>query len=190
MGMESNRYPRDTDLNQAGHPMFDTMTFTKIVGSLCGALLIFLMGKWAAESLYHVGGGHGEEHASGFVIAVEENDAPVEEVTVDFATLMAAADADKGEKVWGKCRACHKLDGTDGTGPHLNGVVDRAVGSVAGFGYSGALSAVADVWTPENLDAFLENPRGYAPGTSMGFAGLPKAEDRVNLIAYLQGTQG
>ncbi|SMX47525.1 c-type cytochrome [Maliponia aquimaris] len=171
--------------------MFDTMTFTKIVGGICGALLIFLMGKWAAESLYHTGGGHGgEEHASGFVIAVEEGDAPVEEAAADFPTMMAAADAEKGEKVWGKCRACHKLDGTDGTGPHLNGVVDRAVGSVGGFGYSGALSAVAEVWTTENLFHFLENPKGFAPGTSMGFAGLPKAEDRVNLIAYLQTTGG
>lgn len=171
--------------------MFDTMTFTKIVGGVCGALLIFLMGKWAAESLYHTGGGHGgEEHASGFVIAVEEGEAPAEEAVVDFATLMASADAAAGEKVWGKCRACHKLDGADGTGPHLNGVVDRAIGSVAGFGYSGALNQVGDAWTTENLFHFLENPKAVAPGTSMGFAGLPKATDRVNLIAYLQGTNG
>ncbi|SNS36460.1 c-type cytochrome [Antarctobacter heliothermus] len=170
--------------------MFDTMTFTKIVGGVCGALLIFLMGKWAAEGLYHTGGGHGdEEHAAGFAILVEEAE-PVEEVEVDFASLMAAADADKGERVWSKCRACHKLDGSNATGPHLDGVVARNVGSVDGFNYSGKLSEVADVWSPENLFAFLENPRGFAPGTTMGFAGLNKAEDRVNLIAYLQTTGG
>ncbi|MBV7396304.1 c-type cytochrome [Mameliella sediminis] len=169
--------------------MFDTMTFTKIVGGVCGALLIYLMGKWAAEVLYHPAGhGHGEEHAAGFAILVDDGPAPEAEEGPDFATLMAAADAGKGEKVWGKCRACHKLDGTDGTGPHLDGVVERAVGSVAGFGYSGKLSEAADVWTPENLFAFLENPKGFAPGTTMGFAGLKKAEDRVNLIAYLQTT--
>ena len=79
--------------------MFDTMTFTKIVGGVCGALLIFLLGKWAAESLYHTGGGHGgEEHAAGFAIQVEEGE-PVEEEEVDFATLMASADAGKGERV-------------------------------------------------------------------------------------------
>mgnify|MGYP003709562721 CR=1 FL=1 len=61
----------------------------------------------------------------------------------------------------------------------------RDVGSVAGFGYSGALVAVADVWTPENLQAFLENPRDFAPGTKMSFSGLKDAEDRANLIAYL-----
>lgn len=170
--------------------MFDTMTFTKIVGGLCGALLIFLMGKWAAESLYHTGGGHGgEEHAAGFAIQVEEGE-PVEEEEVDFATLMASADAGKGERVWGKCRACHKLDGNDAVGPHLNGVVGRTVDAVDGFGYSGALEEVVDVWTPENLFHFLENPRSFAPGTAMGFAGLPKPEDRVNLIAYLQTTEG
>ncbi|MBW4981890.1 cytochrome c family protein [Mameliella sp. CS4] len=170
--------------------MFDTMTFTKIVGGVCGALLIFLLGKWAAESLYHTGGGHGgEEHAAGFAIQVEEGE-PVEEEEVDFATLMASADAGKGERVWGKCRACHKLDGNDAVGPHLNGVVGRQVDAVEGFGYSGALEEAADVWTPENLFHFLENPRSFAPGTAMGFAGLPKPEDRVNLIAYLQTTEG
>lgn len=170
--------------------MFDTMTFTKIVGGVCGALLIFLMGKWAAEGLYHTGGGHGdEEHAAGYAILVEEAE-PVEEVEVDFASLMAAADADKGERVWSKCRACHKLDGSNATGPHLDGVVARNVGAVDDFNYSGKLSEAADVWTPENLYAFLENPRGFAPGTTMGFAGLNKSEDRVNLIAYLQTTGG
>lgn len=168
--------------------MFDTMTFTKIVGGVCGALLIYLMGKWAAEGLYHAGGGHGDDHhVAGYVIQVDEAEEPVEEV-IDVAALLSAGDADKGEKVWGKCRACHKLDGSNGTGPHLDGVVDRNVDAVDGFNYSGNLSGAADVWTPENLFAFLENPRGYAPGTTMGFAGLKKETDRANLIAFLQTT--
>ena len=108
-----------------------------------------------------------------------------------FAELLAAADPGKGERVWGKCRACHKVeDGANGTGPHLFGVVGRDVGSVAGFGYSGALVAVADVWTPENLQAFLENPRDFAPGTKMSFSGLKDAEDRANLIAWLDSLDG
>ena len=62
----------------------------------------------------------------------------------------------------------------------------RAVDAAEGFGaYSGALEQVADVWTPENLFGFLENPRGYAPGTTMGFAGLKDPQDRADLIAYL-----
>ncbi|MEM9717575.1 MAG: cytochrome c family protein, partial [Pseudomonadota bacterium] len=73
-------------------------------------------------------------------------------------------------------------------GPYLHGVVGRNVGSADGFGYSGNLVAVADVWTPEALDGFLESPSGYAPGTTMAFAGLKKAADRANLIAYLNET--
>jgi len=166
----------------------DTMTFTKIIGGFCGALLVFLLGNWAAESLYHVGpSGHGEEHVAGYEIALEDGEGEAaEEEEVDFATILASADAGKGEKVFGKCKACHKLeDGANGTGPHLYGVVNRAVGSVDGYGYSGALVAVADVWDPEHLNGFLTNPKSYAPGTKMGFAGLKSVDDRANLIAYL-----
>ena len=172
--------------------MLDTMTFTKILGGFCGTLLIFLMGKWAAETIYHVGaGGHGEEVTQAYVIDTgSEDEGGSEEAPADFETVFASADAGAGERVFGKCRACHKLDGSDAVGPHLNGVVGRDVGSAAGFGYSGALSEAADVWTPENLNAFLENPRGYAPGTTMSFNGLPSVEDRANLIAYLDSTEG
>lgn len=170
--------------------MFDTMTITKAGGALCGSLLVFLLGGWAAEGLYHTGGGHGDgEHAQAYVIDTGAEETETAEETVDFATLYAAADAAAGEKVFAKCKACHKIDGNDGTGPHLNGVVDRAKAASAGFGYSDALKGMADTaWTPENLYAFLENPRGYAPGNKMSFAGLPKSEDRVNLIAYLATT--
>ncbi|MFZ5962465.1 c-type cytochrome [Thalassococcus sp. BH17M4-6] len=172
--------------------MLDTMTFTKVLGGFCGALLIFLLGKWGAETIYHVGGGHGEEGQQAYLIETGSDDAEGggEEEEADFETLLASADVGAGEKVFGKCRACHKLDGTDATGPHLNGVVGRDVGSVSGFNYSGALSEAADVWTAENLNGFLENPRGYASGTSMSFNGIPDTEDRANLIAYLDSTEG
>jgi cytochrome c len=110
---------------------------------------------------------------------------------VDFAALMAAADPAVGENVFAKCAACHSLEGVEGTGPHLNGVVGRPKASVAAYpDYSSAILALtAEAWTPENLNGFLEDPRGYMPGTAMGFNGLPKAEDRANLIAYLATTQ-
>lgn len=171
--------------------MFDTMTFTKVLGAVCGSLLLFLFAKWGAESLYHVGaGGHGydEEKVVGYLIETEGADAEPEEevVEVDFATVLASADAGKGARVFNKCKACHKLeDGENATGPHLYDVVGRAVAAADGFGYSGALSEAADVWSAENLNAFLEDPRGYAPGTSMSFRGLGDVEDRANLIAYL-----
>lgn len=167
--------------------MFDTMTVTKAGGALCGSLLVFLLGGWAADALYSTGGGHGGESTQAYVIdtGAGEAEAAAEEGP-DFATLYAAADAGAGEKVFAKCRACHKVDGSNGTGPHLDGVVDRAKAAVDGFGYSDALKAMGDTaWSPENLNAFLTNPRAYAPGNKMSFAGLPKADERVNLIAYL-----
>lgn len=172
--------------------MTDTMTLTKTAAALCGALLIFLLGGWAGELLYHSGGGHGkgDHHAQAYTIDTGEDDHggdEAEEEVIDFAAIFAAADAAKGEKVFGKCRSCHKLeDGANGTGPHLYGVVDRAMANVDGFGYSSALSEKGEAWTAENLYAFLENPKGYVQGTSMAFAGLRKSEDRANLIAYLQ----
>lgn len=166
--------------------MFDTMTITKIAGGLFGAWLILLLGKWGADEIYHTKL-HGE---ASYVIEVESASADAEpEEAVDVAALVAAADASKGESVFRKCSACHKLDGSDGVGPHLNGVVDREKAAVAGFGYSGALSGMGGAWTLENLYGFIENPKGYAPGTTMGFSGLKKSADRANLIAYLQSTQ-
>ena len=176
--------------------MFDTMTLTKIVGGVCGSLLVFLLGNWAAESLYTVGGGgHGKDdhHAAGYVIegGGDDEGGAAEEDGPTFAELLASADPGKGERVFNKCKACHKLeDGANATGPHLYGVVGRAIGGVDGFGYSGALDQVGDAWSPENLNAFLANPRGTASGTSMSFSGLKKDEDRANLIAYLQTIGG
>ncbi len=174
--------------------MFDTMTMTKIIGGLCGTFLVFLLGNMAAESLYHVGiEAHGDEEiAMAYPIEVEGGDGGggAEVATVDFATLLASADAAKGEKVFGKCKACHKVDGTNGTGPHLDGVVGRDIASIGDFSYSEALTTLDGQWTPEHLDGFVENPKGYAPGTKMTFAGLPKAEDRANLVAYLESLGG
>ncbi len=175
--------------------MFDTMTFTKIMGGLCGTFLVFLLGKWAAEEIYHVGGGgHGEEHQAAYVIETDEGEGggEEEEEVVTLASLYSDADVGAGERVFGKCKACHQAeDGANGVGPHLYGVVGRDVGSVDGYGsYSGALSEAADVWTPENLYAFLEDPKGYASGTTMSYNGLSKPEDRANVIAYLDQTDG
>jgi cytochrome c len=170
--------------------MLDTMKMTKAVGAICGSLLVFMLAGWAAEGLYTVGSTHhgeGEEHAQAYTIDTGEEEAPAEDAeVVDFATVLASADAGAGEAVFKKCAACHKLDGSDGVGPHLNGVVDRTKGSIAGFEYSEAMLAVAsETWNAENLNGFLESPKAYLPGTKMAFNGLPDIEDRANLIAYL-----
>ncbi|MEM7473055.1 MAG: cytochrome c family protein [Pseudomonadota bacterium] len=174
--------------------MFDTMTLTKILGAVCGTFLLFLLGGWGAELIYHGSGGHhdGEDHAQGYLIEVEGGDEVAEEEPeIDFMAVMAEADAGKGEGVFNKCKACHKLeDGANGTGPHLYSIVGREIGVVDGFGYSEVLASNSEAWSEENLNAFLENPKGWAPGTKMAFSGLKKISDRANLIAYLQGIGG
>ena len=168
--------------------MFDTMTMTKVTGAVCGTFLVYLLGGWAAETIYHGGGGHGDHHAQAYVIEVPETagaDDPVEE-EVDFSVMMASATVDEGEGLWRSCRSCHALEpGVNGVGPSLYGVVGRAVGSADGYGYSGALVAVAETWTSDNLNACLENPSSFAPGTAMGYNGMRSAEDRANLITFL-----
>ncbi|MCY4304808.1 MAG: cytochrome c family protein [Aestuariivita sp.] len=165
--------------------MLDTMTLTKAVGALCGSLLILLLSNWAAEELYHVE----LRDAQSYVIAIEDEEIEIVEVEeVDFSEVYALAEADKGERLYRQCSACHKIDdGVNGTGPHLYGIVGRKKASVEGFGYSGALAEMTGDWTPENLNRFIENPRDYVPGTTMAYAGLKKIEDRANLISYLDG---
>jgi cytochrome c2 len=168
--------------------MFDTMVFTKALGALCGALLIFLLGGWVATSLYVPGSRNlppafvvdtGVDVADG----VDAAAAPAEDLPLGDAFLMA--DAAAGARVWNQCRACHVADDArNSVGPYLLGVVGRDIGAVDGFRYSGALPA-GERWTIENLYAYLENPRGWAPGTSMAFNGLRSQADRVNIIAFL-----
>ncbi|MGH1413699.1 MAG: c-type cytochrome [Pelagimonas sp.] len=175
--------------------MFDTMTMTKVVGGVCGSLLIFLLGKWVAETLYHTGGGHGDHAQAAYVIDTGSDDDHSDEevVEIDVAAVLAAGDAEAGGKLFKKkCGSCHKVeDGANNTGPYLYGVVGRDVGAAVDFGgYSGALSEAADVWTAENLFGFLENPKTYAPGNKMNFKGFPKPTDRANVISYLESLGG
>lgn len=168
--------------------MFDTMTLTKGLSAVCGALLVYLFASWAADAIYTTAPAtHGDEVAAqAYSIDTGATDVAATEEGPAFADLYAAADLEAGAKVFGKCKACHKIDGGKGTGPYLNGVVGRNHAAVADYAYSEGLAATASsTWTPEALDAFLTNPKAYVPGTKMSFAGLPKAEDRANLVAYL-----
>jgi len=172
--------------------MFDTMTLTKIVGGFCGAFLVFLLGGFVAEFIYEEPeGGEGELHQAYTIDTGTEEGGEVEAAEVAFVDVYAAADAGAGERLFRQCQACHKVeDGAKGTGPHLFGVVGRDVASVAGYNYSDALGATDGDWSPEALNGFLSNPKGYAPGTKMTYKGLSDIEDRANLIAWLDSLDG
>jgi cytochrome c len=106
---------------------------------------------------------------------------------VDLATLLAAADVEKGRRIAGVCTSCHTFDqgGQDRTGPNLWDIVGRDVASRRTFTYSSAFAAQTGSWTYERLDRYLTNPAKAVPGNRMGFAGLRKAEERANVIAFL-----
>jgi cytochrome c2/sporulation protein YlmC with PRC-barrel domain len=86
------------------------------------------------------------------------------------------------------CAACHTLNqgGPTRVGPNLFGVAERSIASVSGYNYSNALKAHQGSWDQASLDAFLKNPRGYAPGTYMTFPGIRSDQDRQNVVAYLE----
>jgi cytochrome c len=106
---------------------------------------------------------------------------------LDLATLLAAADVEKGRRTAQVCTACHTFDqgGQDRVGPSLWGVVGRDVAARKTFTYSSAFAAQTGNWTYDRLDRWLTNPAKAVPGTKMAFAGLRKDEDRANVIAFL-----
>lgn len=173
--------------------MFNTMTLTKAAGALVGSLLFLLLAVWMASGIFDmtVAKNADGETPQAYVIEVADAApaAEAEEEEVDMDALMANADAAKGEKDFGKCKACHRLDGSNTTGPHLDGVVGRAIASVDGFAYSNAMVEHAEDypdWSPEALLHFLTNPRAEVPGTKMVFAGFKNPQDIANLVAYLE----
>jgi cytochrome c len=104
---------------------------------------------------------------------------------------VADGDAAMGEKVFAKCKSCHMVGdlAKNRVGPPLNGVVGRGFGAIEGFKYSktmAELGAAGKVWDAATLDAYLTNPKAVVPKGSMSFVGLPKADDRANVIAYLK----
>jgi cytochrome c len=164
--------------------------FNKIAGAVLMALIFTMVTGMATGYIFN-----NEAPAQpGYAIEVADasGTTPSKEAEpeVDFATLLASADVSKGEKVAKKCAACHTFDSgaANKTGPHLFGVVDRAVATVSDFKYTDAMHSFGEgkSWDPETLNVYLTKPKDLVPGTAMAFAGLKKPEDRANLIAYLQ----
>ncbi|MEZ5797029.1 MAG: c-type cytochrome [Paracoccaceae bacterium] len=123
------------------------------------------------------------------IVAEAAAEAPAETAAADPALIAA------GEKVFKKCAACHKVGegAKTAVGPVLNGAVGRAIGTVEGFKYSKTLAAMGaegGIWDDAALHAFLQDPKAFAKGTKMAFAGLKAPEDRDAVIAYLASLGG
>jgi cytochrome c len=112
--------------------------------------------------------------------------APV--VELPLPNLLASADLARGETVAKKCLSCHTFGngGKDSTGPNLWNVVGASRAANPSFKYSDAMASFGGAWSLESLNDYLRKPGKYIKGTRMAFAGIRKAEDRANLIAYMR----
>ena len=166
----------------------DSFELNKIAGAVLFTLLVYLGVQNLGDILFQTEPADPQAYVVEGVIE-EGAVAPVAEAEeiVPIAELLQTASIEKGMKTAKKCVSCHSFEagGANKIGPALWGVVDRSVGAVAGFTYSEALGSHGGNWDYEELNGFLENPKKYAEGTNMAFAGLRKASDRANIIAYL-----
>ena len=163
-------------------------------GILCAGLFAMVAGKVGSAIV------HPEQlEENAYKVEIEEvattaeepkGPAPVEPIL----GMLAGADVAAGEKGFKKCAACHTVNdgGANKVGPNLYGVVNAAKGGKDGFAYSDALAGFSEPaeWTYSSLNKFLKKPKEYIAGTKMNYAGIKKASDRANMIAYLRSLAG
>ncbi len=156
-------------------------------------LILFQSFKVLDEIFYH----EEKDIKKGFVVLEEENDDKNEEIVADISSETEIADLDslfqntsieRGIKIARQCNACHDFSNNlkIKVGPPLWGVVGRKVAIISDFKYSEALTNYNKSWTRKELYNFLNDPKNYIQGTKMIYKGLPKKNDRVNLISYLE----
>jgi len=168
----------------------DSHEWNKIIGSILGTVLFILVVRAVGEAIFFA-----EEPEEPAIKIAETETAPKEtetkapaEALPDFAVAIPAADAMQGGMIAERCAVCHTWTkgGPTMIGPNLFNIVGRPKAMEAGFDYSPALREKGGNWTYADLYTFFQQPAVYAPGTKMAFAGLPRAQDRLNLIAFLR----
>ena len=118
---------------------------------------------------------------------------PTEKVSAEAIAAYSelTGDADAGRRAFTKCMSCHVIaEGQNRVGPSLYGVVGREAGAVESFRYSDVNANSNLVWTEPALFVYLENPQRFLPGTTMAFPGLPRPQERADLIAYIKRESG
>ena len=172
----------------------DSFEINKIVACILIVALVFIGLANFGEILYEVEKPkiahyqiEGVENVQTASSSVVTEEAPVIEEE-SIIELLAAADIDKGAKVFKKCSQCHVVekDGANKIGPALWNIINKDIGSKEDFKYSKAMAAFEGDWTYEQLNSYLLNPKKYIEGTKMAFAGLKKSSDRANVILYLR----
>ncbi|MFI4999679.1 MAG: c-type cytochrome [Reyranellales bacterium] len=121
--------------------------------------------------------------------------APTETAAAPAAELapigpkLAGANVDNGKAIFMKqCFVCHTIDkgGANKVGPNQWNIVGRKKGGHEGFSYSSAMEKMSGDWSYEDINHMIFKPQAFIKGTKMAFAGLPKEQDRADVIAYLR----
>ena len=167
----------------------NSFEFNKIAGAVLGTALMVFGLKSLAGAVYH----SETPEKPGFMIEVAEasggdTTGGVAVAAESLGTLLAKADAVKGQASAKACAACHDFTkgGPNKVGPNLYDVVDRPRGGHDAFTYSdGMMSKKGEPWSYEALNAFIKLPKAAVPGTKMAYGGLKKDQDRANVLAYL-----
>jgi cytochrome c len=115
-------------------------------------------------------------------------DAQQKTLIAQLPAAYQAADLSNGEAKFAVCRSCHTTSpgGDDMTGPNLWGIFGRKAGSKPGFTYSDDLKNAGWTWDADHIDKWITNPRTVLPGTKMTFIGMPDANDRRDVVAFLK----
>ena len=168
----------------------DSFEFNKIAAAILIALLTIkgadlisnalIHPKMLKENVFKIAGVASTQVAAGEKEA-KQGPAPIE-------PLLATASAEKGAAIFKKCASCHTIDagGPNRVGPNLHNIVGAPRAKHPGYTYSQAMEQKGGVWTYDDLNIYLYNPRHFVPGTKMSFAGIKDDKERADLIAYLR----